>query len=126
MPHAAEAPTQLAVKSEPPAPTPVPAATDDQTVAIELPEAGEVSPVAGPPSDGSLPPLVALLVTCAADREDLIKDQALPPRFAVVERKGRAVARFHGAEHAVKLGHVLSPWHAVVRIEDGKLMTEVG
>jgi len=77
------------------------------------------------PRPDVLPPLVAKLVTSAADREDLLKDQALPPCYAVVERAGRAVARFHGAELAVRLAHLLSPWHAVVRIEDGRAMTDV-
>jgi len=77
------------------------------------------------PRPDVLPPLVAKLVTTAADREDLLKDQAMPPRYAVVERAGRAVARFYGAELAVRLAHLLSPWHAVVRIEDGRAMTDV-
>lgn len=77
------------------------------------------------PRPDALPPLVARLVTCEGDREDLLKDQALPPCYAVVERKGRAVARFHGAEHAAKLARILSPKHAVVRIADLELMTDV-
>lgn len=125
------APPFVAVKSVPVEPTPTPIIDvpeeplEEEAVRVpvlcETPpsEAGEVPPVA------ELSPLVARLVTCSEYRKDLLKDQALPPRYAVVERAGRAVARFHGIEPAIKLAHILTPWHAVVRIEDGKAMNDV-
>ena len=72
----------------------------------------------------TLPPALSVLVRCNADREDMQRDQALPPRFVVLDLKGVELARFHGCEHATKFAR-LTGWHAVVRLEDGVPMTNV-
>ena len=72
----------------------------------------------------TLPPRLHILVSCNADREDLLADQRLPARFVVLDPQGQELARFHGCEHATKFAR-LTGWHAVVRLEDGLPMTNV-
>ena len=71
-----------------------------------------------------LPPALSVLVSCDADRADLLADRRLPPRFVVLDRAGAELARFHGCEHATKFAR-LTGLHAVVRLEDGLPMTSV-
>lgn len=153
--HAANAPTQPAVKSEPPAPTPV-----SQPDACEGPLAGadeiesDFSSTTGavPPAVDTYSPeeianavdelldpvhvaevvgpgpklhedVLSLLAKTQGERDDLRADQALPPRFKVVDRKGNTIAQFHGCEHATHCSHTIGA-HGVIRLEDNKPMTE--
>ena len=142
--HAADAPTQPALKSEPPAPTPTPIDNGDPSIETHFGQAADEGPSAATYSDEEIkaavdeileparvveavtaPPtidVIALLAKNDGERADLRADQALPPRFVVLGPKGAVLARFHGCEHATHCNHTIGG-RGVIRLEDGKPMT---
>jgi hypothetical protein len=68
--------------------------------------------------------LVVALVRRDTTPDDLRRDQALPPRFRVLGRDGETLGEFHGCEHATHANHVWPGTRGVIRIADGKRMTE--
>jgi len=135
--HAVKAPVQLVLKSEQldvtveqPEPTPVPIeqerredpshADDHGRFGLESGTAGEGPPVVVSPLSSALVALVRRDTT----PDDLRRDQALPPRFRVLGRDGETLGEFHGCEHATHANHVWPGTRGVIRIADGKRMTE--
>lgn len=90
-------------------------------VEVPEPEEDEVEVVVEPVQ---LPAVLSILVGSNADRADLVRDQAEPPRFVVLDPAGGELARFHGCEHATKFARLTGP-NTVMRIEDGAAMTNV-
>jgi hypothetical protein len=125
--HAVKAPVQLVLKSEQLDVTVEqqerredPSHADDHGRSGTSGTAGEGPPVVVSPLSSALVALVRRDTT----PDDLRRDQALPPRFRVLGRDGETLGEFHGCEHATHANHVWPGTRGVIRIADGKRMTE--